>query len=453
MAAMLKVRAVSLAGLLLALAPVRVDAAVARPVEAGAAVGDDMVLTALAKADHGDLRPLEALLAKGGMEAAAQHVLEARRASAYLRFDEARAALGRYFAGQDQDKNRLFAAHDVAWGVALLSGRYAEAARHAEAQLAMSAGKPQDKIDGIRRVLEMGTQWADVPAQAIEAPGNGEPVLLARDKVGLLRSPVRVNGVEQNAVLDTGASISVASESAAKRLGLRMMDGTSSIGNSIGGGVDIRLAVADRLELGGVVARNVVFVVMDDAALDFPVPGGYRIDTIVGLPVLQAVGRIEFNLVGKTLRITPAPTASAEPANLRVIGTSPYVMTNIAGVEVPLYFDTGANSTALYPQFAARKPDLRPIADERKIGKAGAGGVKHVQNMFFQNLAVGIGRQSAIIGSIGYRPDGPEDREVPFGVLGIDVLSRFRTFAIDYKNMVLEVGHPLAEDDVSVAGQ
>lgn len=445
-----KLKALSLAGVLLALVPMA-GASMAREPVAEAALGADAVLAALERADHGDLRPVEALLARGGAQGAERYLLEARRATAYLRSSEARAALDRYFATGDQNKDRMFAAHEIAAGAALLSGRYADAARHAEAALAMSEGKSQEKIKNARRVQEMGTQWESVAAQTVEAQGNGAPVLLARDKVGLLRSPVMIEGTVQEAVLDTGASISVVSESAAKRLGLRMMEGASTIGNSVGGGVSIRLAVADRLEFGGSVVRNAVFVVMDDAALDFPVPGGYKIDAIIGLPVLGAIGRVEFNLHAKALRVTPAPAATDAPANLRVIGTSPYVMMSVAGAEMPIYFDTGANSTALHTGFTKLRPDLKPVASGEKSGKAGVGGVKFVESLMFSDLPVTIGGQSATIAKIDFHPDGADDPDTPYGILGIDVLSRFETFAIDYQNMVLEVGRPIGEREAVAA--
>lgn len=436
-------RALSVAGVLLALAPLD-SGVMAQPAAVSAPAAAGATLAALRTAEHGDLRPVEALLANKSTQGLERYLLEARHASAFLRFDEAWSALDRYFAGQDTDQERLFVAHEVAAGAALLSGEYGKAARHAQTLLAMSAGKPKEKVENIRRVQEIGAQLANVSAQIVEVQGNGTPVSLVRDKVGLLRSPITIGAIVQDAVLDTGAGVSVVSASEAERLGLRMLEGAASVGNSVGTGVDIRLGIAERLEVGGAVVRNVVFAVMDDAALTFPVPGGYKIDAILGIPVLRAIGRVEFNLGQKAVRVSPAPAVSQEAANMRVIGSSPYVMMTIAGLEQPLFFDTGANSTALFPRFAAMVPGLQPIAEGRMAGKAGAGGVKHMQSMKIHNVPVSIGRHSANIPSLSYEPDGSDDPDVPFGVLGIDLLSRFETFAIDYTNMVLEVGRPLA---------
>ena len=439
---------VSLAGLMLALAPLGAAAQAQAPA-AGVAVTDDAVLSALRQAGHGDLRAVEALLAQGGVQEGEQALLEARRASAHLRFNEARRALARYFALQDQNPERAYLGHEIAAGIALLAGDYAAAARHADMQLTLSEGRAEDDIQNLHRMRDIGRQLAAVPPQAVEAQGNGAAVPLVRDKVGLLRSPISVNGQVQDAVLDTGANVSVVSASAALRLGLRFMEGETSIGNSVGGGVGIRMAVADRLEIGGAVVRNVIFAVMDDAALDFPVPGGYKIDAILGLPVLRSIGRVEFNIGAKSLRVAPAPVASAQLANLRVIGNAPYAMMSIGGVELPIYFDTGANSTSLYPPFAALAPALQAVPDEKKTSQAGVGGVQKIQNMFFQNVPVAIGQQSATVARIDYRPGGSGDKERPYGVLGIDVLSRFESFAIDYQNMVLEVGNPVVPQTAS----
>ena len=46
----------------------------------------------------------------------------------------------------------------------------------------------------------------------------------------------------------------------------------------------MRIGVADRLEIAGTVLRNVPFLIIDDEHLTFPLPGGYDIRAIIGLP-------------------------------------------------------------------------------------------------------------------------------------------------------------------------
>lgn len=433
--------ALPLVAMLLAFSPLNAPTHAAA-VSAPAATSADVVLSALTMVQHGDVRPIEALLAGGAVRGGELALLEARKAAAFLQFDDARAALTRYFALRDSNDQRLSHGHEIAADVAFLSGNFDEAAHHAKAMLGLKVERSQDKADGIRRMLEIATLLADEPAQTVDAQGNGAPVPLVRDKVGLLRSPMTVNGAVQEAVLDTGANVSVISASAAEWLGLRLIAGSSSIGNSVGTGVGIRIAIADRVELGGAVARNVVFAVMEDAALEFPVPGGYKIDAILGLPVMRGIGRMEYNLGEKTLRVMPSSGALAANANMRMIGNNPYVLMTVAGVELPLFIDTGANTSALYPGFAALAPHIAPVDTGQVAGKAGAGDVTRIRRMKYHDLAITLGGRAAEMAAVTYEPEGSGDDQRPFGQIGIDLLSRYETFAFDFDAMTLEVGPP-----------
>lgn len=63
---------------------------------------------------------------------------------------------------------------------------------------------------------------------------------------------------------------------------------------------------AERLEFAGVTLANVAFLVLDDAQLEMPLPGGYKIDAIVGFPVLRMLDRITFEAGGR-LSAEPVP--------------------------------------------------------------------------------------------------------------------------------------------------
>ncbi|MES3045594.1 retropepsin-like aspartic protease [Sphingomonas faeni] len=119
-----------------------------------------------------------------------------------------------------------------------------------------------------------------------------------RDKAGLVRAAVVISGLTQNAILDTGANLSVMSASAAKRLGLRIRDGAGRIASPSSGQIVTRVAVADRLVIAGVELAHVASLVMDDAQLSFPIVGGYQIDAIAGFSVFRAVGQTRFDWAG-----------------------------------------------------------------------------------------------------------------------------------------------------------
>ena len=89
-------------------------------------------------------------------------------------------------------------------------------------------------------------------------------------------------------VLDSGANISVITESEARRLGLSAVTGQPHLSWFGGKETRQRLAVAKRLEIGNFRFRDVAFGVIADADLAKFSPD---IRGAVGLPVLMAMER------------------------------------------------------------------------------------------------------------------------------------------------------------------
>lgn len=400
----------------------------------------DEVRRALQAAQIGDMTLVDELLRHASPTTAEAMLLRAQRAASLLRADEAREELARYFAAGDDSLERIRYAHQLAAGSAFFAGRYAEAAAHASRHLADRGALSAEEITGMERLNRIARLLSAAPAQRLETRGSGAPVPTIRDRVGLIRARIATGAATEEAVIDTGANLSVASASAARRLGLRMLEGNAAVGNSLGGGVDVRLAIADRLDLSGAVLRNVVFIVMDDAALTFPVPGGYRIDVIVGLPVLRALGRITFG-PGETLRILEPGTHDEAPSNLRMVGSSLYALVAVAGNERPFFFDTGANSSVIAARFAEEQPELRGLPNSGSQ-RAGAGGTARVNSNRIERVAIRIGGVDGTASDLRVETQAPPGEERRYGVLGADLLRVFESVMIDFGTMRLDVGRP-----------
>ncbi len=117
---------------------------------------------------------------------------------------------------------------------------------------------------------------------------------LLRDKAGLPRISVNVNGVQDNAIIDTGAAISTVTISMANKMGLRRLGSEVDVAGSTGKSVSAGLAVADRVTVGGSEFVIVPFIVVPDEALSFP-QFDYYVTSIIGLPILSRLGHIEFS--------------------------------------------------------------------------------------------------------------------------------------------------------------
>ncbi|WP_149194650.1 aspartyl protease family protein [Luteimonas suaedae] len=426
-----------------------------------------LALEPMAMAQAGDAPPLpaaqaEALLAdarKGevfALEVALPRIADpqlatlaqARIAASRLQDAAALRALAPFFSARDADPRHLRIAWSIAADAGFAAGDYARAADATGAWQALLAahGDPDGRAADVAQFHGIATQLAAVAPQAVLAFAP-ETVATRRDKVGLQRATMAVNGTDQEAVLDTGANLSVVSASTARRLGLRLLEGEASVGSGSRQAVATRLGVAERLEFAGLTLANVVFLVLDDAQLEMPVPGGYRIDAILGFPVMRALRRIRFDADG---RLTPEPVADADdlpgdlPGNLRVVGSDLYVDVSVNGIAVPLHLDTGAPHSSLSSRFAQRHASLLQGLPQERQRVGGAGGTTERRIATWPDVQVRLdGRETRLPGLAVAIADSADVETRNMGILGGDVLGAFASFTIDFTRMRFELGAPV----------
>src|SRR5208282_2514017 len=168
--------------------------------------------------------------------------------------------------------------------------------------------------------------------------------------------PVSINGVPATYWFDTGADVSVLSESEAKRFGLRVMAVSIKLGGLTGAQTDSRVAVAGELSIGSIRLRNVAFLVLPDDQPPFnqsrPGEGG-----LVGIPVLLALQRFAWGADGR-FAIGPKASYKRLPhTDLCFDGHHPVVWIQFENRKLTFTLDTGATKTDLYPPFAAAFPE------------------------------------------------------------------------------------------------
>jgi hypothetical protein len=412
-------------------------AVTARPVYARPGERAGEIPSLIAASDAGDLNAFEVASQTAKLEV--RDLVEARLAAA--RFDEAAAdrRLRSYFARRDKDAARQVMGWTIAADVGFARGDYGEAAKaSAELLRRLPAVDPRRReaaqAEGVARALSKAPQQAVV---------DFDPVVIStlRDQAGLMKAATEINGQSQSAILDTGANLSTLSASAAQRLHVRMLDGDGSIGSSTRKQVSVRLGVADQVRIAGVTLTNVAFLVLDDAALKLPLPGGYQIDAIIGFPVLRAMRRVRFDADGHfgPELLGVGPIASGAP--LRVIGADLFVNAKLGGIDTPLHLDTGAPESSLSAKFAARHPELLIGLKQSKVRTAGAGGATEQDVAVWESVSIDIGGRTTTLPRLDIAtttsPDVATER---FGVLGGDVLSRFCSYSLDFSRATFEVG-------------
>jgi predicted aspartyl protease len=273
----------------------------------------------------------------------------------------------------------------------------------------------------------------DVPPQSVEF-GNEAPV--KTQFAGFFSIPLRVNGKPTQWAIDTGAELSVVTETEAKKLGLSIQKGLIYANGSTGKRNPVRTAVARDLELGGARFRNVAFVVIPDKGLPRGAPHGF-----IGLPVLRGLGRVSISAkVG--LQFQPhAPIPSGEP-NLFFEQLTPIVELKHGGRSLQMAVDSGANQTSLYSSFltafsAAEASSIR----KKKVGSTGLGETITQIAETIPSLTIELPGREVILTNVPFRDHRPADLQFEDGVIGLDVLSA--GFAIDFRSMQLVLDAPL----------
>ncbi len=411
-----------------ALAPTRAEPATAEVAEAA-------LITALERSEAGEIEAL----GKARMAASdpvARAVIDARLAASRLDIRAVNAALARAERSRLQPKWRAILLATRA-GTAFATGDYALATKDSAAWLALAVGTdPIHRRDDIEQLHGIAERLAYLPRQSIDRAFPGS-VSTSTDKAALIRATVSIHGKRQEAVLDTGANLSVVTESTAKALGLEVFSG-GNVKSSSRAAVPVRLAIARHFEIAGTSLRNVVFLVLNDADLRFPLPGGYDIPAIVGFPVLRALGRATFT---RTALVTGLAVRSTKGADLVASGSNLFVRARVNAIAVPLHLDSGASTTALGPRFSKEHPALVSGLGKRATRSAGAGGAVSGTASVLNDVEVEIGDVRThlpaidVAGAAGTEPGN-------YGTLGQDVLRSTGSYTLDFKRLTLTLEQP-----------
>lgn len=255
-----------------------------------------------------------------------------------------------------------------------------------------------------------------------------------RDKANLLNIPVSGNDtLPDSFIFDTGANLSTITESYARKFDLTIYEKTIEVG-AFGGSTNARLGLCPKLKIGNIVFSNVVFIVFADSVLDFK-SFDYKINGIVGFPVMNAMKEIQFSKSGDM--IIPEKQTSSEFQNLVLDGLQPVVEVEIKGKRLPFRFDSGANSSDFFPLFYQQMGSSFELLDGQK-GIGGAGGVQKVPVKVATKLALTIaGKPFVLSNAVLHTQAVLEQSENAYGNIGQDVIGQYPKLIINLDKMFI----------------
>jgi predicted aspartyl protease len=265
---------------------------------------------------------------------------------------------------------------------------------------------------------------------------DGTTVEWKKDRMGLIEIPVKINNQVTSSVFDTKANFSCVTQSYAAKLGLHILDASIEEGSGITG---IRflngLGVADSLYIGNIVLRNVVFLVMPDDKLRF---GSFSIHMIIGYPLMQQLGEIQFNKNGKM--VVPSNNSESGLHNLVMDGLSPVVSLMNGEDTLGFHLDLGAQNTSLYATYFEKYHDLVMGTGKKKsVSMGGAGGSRKKEIYLLPEIRLATGNKNVSLRNINVFTEKLAADEKFYGNIGEDFIDQLEGFVINFRSMFFKV--------------
>lgn len=263
-------------------------------------------------------------------------------------------------------------------------------------------------------------------------------IKVRKDIAGSINIPLKVNGIKEEFIFDTGANISTVSESNAQKLKLKFLEGRIKVGTVTDKMIDAQLAYAEVLEIGNMVVKNVLFIVLADELLSFA-GGLYVIEGILGYPVIKEMKEIQLSEEEIFVPLIPGKGRSM---NLALEGFTPVV--NVVHKNDTLVFtlDSGARTTILYYSFFVKyKKDISAKYELEELELEGAGGKVKYKGYNLDEIILTVAGSKAKLSDVRLLAQLIKDKETDnyfCGNLGQDFIGQFGKMVVNFENMYVE---------------
>lgn len=309
----------------------------------------------------------------------------------------------------------------------LAHGEYEKAARAWEA---LDPDLREKVSDDTRQTALIVVALRNAPPPRVDK--SAAPVPTRRDQANLIRANGQFGSASSEAVIDTGANLSVVTESFASRAGYRVLPVGIAAGASTGAKVMANLAVGD-IRLGDTIFHDAAILVVADSDLA-PSPD-YRIEAILGFPQLAAAGRVQFS---PDHIVLGAPATGGRAAPIEMRGLDIYVDAEVEKSTLRLHLDTGARRTTFGPRAAEALAERLRNARFEAAQVGGAGGMVKTELATLPDLPIRVGDAAAPI-EARYSRDASQLNvaEDSDGRLGQDFYGQFVSYTIDFDAMTI----------------
>lgn len=250
----------------------------------------------------------------------------------------------------------------------------------------------------------------------------------------LISVPVRIHGIEQPFIFDTGAGATFLFEGTARRLGLTILPDTVTINGTQKG----MRAVIDSLQIGGITCRNIIAYVGFPDAIDTLMNG---MDAILGMDVIAGIGETQIRMDRQQLFFPAHPSALPEGAvpNM-VLDGSLLLRAEQDGKPLMFHLDTGCSTAELYSDYYrmfAGEADRTAVRDT--VTMLTYGEVTNAEVLLLPELRFSVSGTPVRMEDVYLYPSSGGYLHQHDGRLGMDFLRRFNCVTLNMKQMFLNL--------------
>lgn len=324
---------------------------------------------------------------------------------------------------------------DIAWALSeteYLSNNFAASLEWARMADQHGVGVRNWHFDYLEALSELRTYEFPSRQRAVVPMQMGHPEIP--------RVRARLNAASPvSAVIDTGAVMSIASETMARRAEIRPLgDFGGTFLGLLGEPIAVRFGLLDALVIGDLEVRNVPVAIMADDKLQFFIYNRepFRMDFLMGTNLLKEF-RVELDFRHEVVTLQPLDSTSRQPSpnqNLFFLGFRPHVQTAIERKGWFLFIlDTGSEVTFLNENLIDGTPVRRAVrfhgATLQGLGGARKSGEK------VEDIEIAV---DAWGGKFRNIPLYSSDQRNAYGILGQNYLTNFRV-VVDFGTMRLDL--------------
>ena len=276
------------------------------------------------------------------------------------------------------------------------------------------------------------------------AAGEGAALAVDFGRPNLVRLPVRVNGrPAEEMVLDSGASVSLLTDTAAARLGVRFVPGATAAARGLHATeTPMRLGWLDAVRVGDLTLTDVPVGVLPDGTLTFETAslGVFRLNGVLGAHFMKEFDwRLEY--IEKRLyvkRLDPKAVRGSKDQNLFFRRLKPMVRTSLNGQPWSIFLlDTGSEPSMVTRE-GLRKTRLFEPESAFPVTLEGIGNSR-VSWGKISNVSLGVDAFMVRFKDIVVKEEGEGLED---GILGASFLANFDV-GIRFGSMTLTLENPV----------